>query len=76
MLIALIGMFAFHSFGAFASFELRLDNHWFTMHAVPVVVFSLCNTGLLSVALLVCAPVLCHLSAPDPLDSLHLTDVS
>ena len=46
------------AFGAFATFELRLHDHWFTMHAVPLMVFSLCNAGLVGLALLANAPIL------------------
>ena len=56
--VALGGMFVVHGFGAFASFEYELDNHWFTMHAVPLFVFALCNALLVGVALLAASTLL------------------
>lgn len=49
--VALGGTFVIHGFGAFASFEYELDNHWFTMHAVPLFVFALCNALLVGLSL-------------------------
>jgi len=52
MMLALIGAFAIEAWGAFASFEYQISNHWFTMHAVPLILFSACNALLVGVALL------------------------
>lgn len=56
--IALAGGFVVQAFGAFASFEYELDNHWFTMHAVPLFVFALCNALLVGLALAASGAVL------------------
>ncbi|GMV42768.1 MAG: hypothetical protein AMXMBFR64_44840 [Myxococcales bacterium] len=55
---ALAGAFLIQAFGAFASFEYELDNHWFTMHAVPLFVFALCNALLVGLAVAASASVL------------------
>jgi hypothetical protein len=52
---ALVGTFVVQAWGAFASFEYEIDNHWFTMHAVPLVVFSACNAMLVGLSLFLCA---------------------
>jgi hypothetical protein len=48
---ALLGAFAIQCWGAFASFEWELDNHWFTIHAVPLFLFAMCNALLMGLAL-------------------------
>lgn len=49
--IALLGAFVIQAWGAFVSFEYQIHNHWFTMHAVPLVLFAMCNALLVGLAL-------------------------
>lgn len=55
--IALIGVFVVQAWGAFASFGYEIDNHWFTMHAVPLIVFSLCSAMLAGLATVATMPL-------------------
>ncbi len=55
--VALVGAYVVQAWGAFASFEYEIDNHWFTMHAVPLIVFSLCGAMLAGVATGAAIPV-------------------
>jgi hypothetical protein len=47
---ALLGTFVVQAWSVFVAFEYEVDNHWYTMHAVPMVVFALCNAGLVAVS--------------------------
>ena len=48
--LALIGALAIQGLGAFYSFEAQQANHWFTMYAVPFVVFGLSNAMVVTIA--------------------------
>jgi hypothetical protein len=48
--LALIGALAIQGLGAFYSFEAQQANHWFTMYAVPFVVFGLSNAIVVTFA--------------------------
>ncbi|HIA02364.1 MAG TPA: hypothetical protein EYN06_07295 [Myxococcales bacterium] len=54
--VAFMGAFVVQAWGAFASFEYELHNHWFTMHAVPVMLFSLCTVCLSGLAAWISSP--------------------
>jgi hypothetical protein len=64
--LAFIGGFAMQSWGAFASFEYQVNNHWFTMHALPVMLFSFCGILLSGVA--------CWVSLPPTLETQAASD--
>ncbi len=49
---ALLSVFALQSWSTFVSFEYETSNHWFTLHAVPLVIFVTCNALLSGIALL------------------------
>lgn len=51
LVIALPGALVIQAWGAIGSFGYELGNHWFTVHAVPMVLFSACNILLVGVAL-------------------------
>ena len=56
-MVALIGAFAIQCWGAFASFEYELDNHWFTVHALPLFLFAMCNALLVGFSLVLASPL-------------------
>ena len=49
---ALVGACAVQAWGAFVTFEYLMHDHWFTMHAVPLFVFSMCNAALVGCAVI------------------------
>ncbi|MBT9558807.1 MAG: hypothetical protein IV100_22440 [Myxococcales bacterium] len=49
---ALLCVFALQAWSTFVSFEYETSNHWFTLHAVPLVIFVTCNALLSGLALL------------------------
>tara|TARA_B100000700_G_C14714977_1_gene700948 strand:+ start:41 stop:664 length:624 start_codon:yes stop_codon:yes gene_type:complete len=48
--LILPGAYLIQSFAAFGSFEYQLDNYWFTLHALPLFIFAMCNAFLIGLA--------------------------
>ena len=67
--LALVLVLATECVGAFASFEAARHNHWFTMHAVPLYVFAMCNVGLAGLAAVVCGRAMGHGAFPSAVRS-------
>jgi len=48
--LAVPGAYLIQGVGAFGSFEYQLDNYWFTLHALPLFIFAMCNAFLAGLA--------------------------